>query len=349
MRRSSSRWSIFGSLLFFVSVALTVTATLLIYARVYERSGGDMPVVATVMFLVVLFLSVLWSIADLVRRRIMVDRPVEKILSATEKIAAGDFSVRLEQRHGYPEFDEYDAIMENLNTMAEALSRSEVLKTDFITGVSHELKTPLAVIQNYALLLKTEEDAEKRKAYADTLSKAAANLSVLVTNILQLSKLENEKILPERECLRLDELLADAVFQLEDKIEGKKIELVCDLDEMEVYSVKGYLEIIFNNLISNAVKFTDEGGRVEVTLKKEEKSVAVRVADTGCGISKETGARIFDKFYQEDTSHVREGNGLGLALVKKVVDLLGASLTVESELGRGSIFTVVLKYVEKTV
>ena len=343
MNRKGARWTFFGSLLFFLTISLIVTAAIVIYAKVDESTNGDRGVVALVMLLVVVFLSVLCTVLDIIRRRIMVDKPVEQILSATERIAAGDFSVRLQQRHGYSEYDEYDSIMENLNLMAETLGKSEVLKTDFISNVSHELKTPLAVIKSYALLLQKEKDEEKRKEYAQTLVKAAQKLSDLVTNILKLSKLENEKIQPDKGKVRLHESIAEAVIGLEDRIERKKIEVLCDLEETEIFSSSGYLEIVWNNLLSNAVKFTDEGGRVEITLKKEGKFAVVKIKDTGCGISPETGKRIFDKFYQGDTSHAQEGNGLGLALVKKVIDILGGEISVESELGKGTLFTVVLQ------
>ena len=163
MNRKRANLSVPGVLLFFATIALTVTVALLMYGLVDERTGGNKKIVAIVMLLVVVFLSILWTIADVIRRRIMVDKPVEQILSATERIAAGDFSVRLQQRHGYAEYDEYDCIMENLNLMAEALGKSEMLKTDFISNVSHELKTPLAVIKSYALLLQTEQDEGKRR------------------------------------------------------------------------------------------------------------------------------------------------------------------------------------------
>lgn len=347
MNRKGARWSFLGALLFFGTIAMTVMLAVMIYARVDEKTDGDRGVVALVMLLVIVFLSVLCTLLDIFRRRMMIDRPVEQILNATEKIAAGDFSVRLQQRHGYAEYDEYDSIMENLNTMTEALSRSEVLKTDFVSNVSHELKTPLAVIKSYALLLQREKDEEKRKEYSDVLIKAAQKLSDLVTNILKLSKLENEKLLPEKTAFRLDECIAEAVIGLEERIEAKGIELECDLDEVEIFSSQGYLEIVWNNLISNAVKFTEKGGRVEITLKKERGFAVVKVKDTGCGISSETGRRIFDKFYQGDTSHAQEGNGLGLALVKKVIDILGGEISVQSEIGKGSTFTVVLKMDER--
>lgn len=343
MNRKRANLSVLGTLLFFATIALTVTVALLMYGLVDERTGGNKKIVAIVMLLVVVFLSILWTIADVIRRRIMVDKPVEQILSATERIAAGDFSVRLQQRHGYAEYDEYDCIMENLNLMAEALGKSEMLKTDFISNVSHELKTPLAVIKSYALLLQTEQDEGKRREYSDVLRKAASNLSDLVTNILRLSKLENEKIKPQKGYFRLEEVVESAVIGLEDKIEKKKIEVECDLEEVELYSAQVYWEIVLNNLVSNAVKFTDEGGRVAITLKNEGGTVVVKVTDTGCGISPETGKRIFEKFYQGDASHAQEGNGLGLALVKKVVDILGAKITVESALGKGSTFAVAWK------
>lgn len=343
MNRRVSGWSFFGALLFFITISLTVTLAVTIYAYVYESTGGERGIVALVMLLVILFLSVLCTILDIFRRKFMIDRPVEQIVNATEKIALGDFSVRLRPRHGYHEYDEYDVIMDNLNVMAETLGRSEILKTDFISNVSHELKTPIAILQNYAQLLQREKDEEKRKQYVDTLISASKRLSGLVSNVLQLSRLENEKIQTERALMRLDESIAEAVIGLETKIEAKNLDVRCDLDEVEIFSVPGYLEIVWSNLLSNAVKFTDEGGMVEVSLKKEGNFAVVCVRDSGCGISAETGAHIFDKFYQGDTSHAQEGNGLGLALVKKVIDVLGGEISVESELGKGTAFTVVLK------
>ncbi len=342
MRRRGSHWSFLGSLLFFVTIAFVVTFAVLLYVYVDEQTGGDSNVVALVMFLVILFLSATCTIIDIFRRKMMIDKPVDQILDATERIASGDFSVRLEQRHGYDEYDEYDAIMENLNVMASALGKSEVLKTDFISNVSHELKTPLAVIKSYAVLLQREKNEEKRKEYAEILIKASQRLSDLVTNVLRLSKLENEKIQPEKGRVRLHESIAEAIIGMEERIDAKGIALECDLDEVEIFSLQGYLEIVWNNLLSNAIKFTEKGGMVEVTLKKVGNTAVVKVKDTGCGISAETGKRIFDKFYQGDTSHAQEGNGLGLALVKKVIDILGGEISVESVLREGTTFTVVL-------
>lgn len=338
-----SGFSFWGALFFFLTIALTVTVAVMLYGYVDEKSGGDRATISLVMFLVIIFLSLLCTVIDIFRRRFMVDTPVERILDATEKIAAGDFSVRLPIRHAYGKYDEYDYVMENLNVMAAELEKSNILKTDFISNVSHELKTPLTVIKNYALLLQTETDEETRKNYAKALAEGADRLSALVSNILKLSKLENEKILPEMQEFRLDESLAECILGFEDRIETKGLEIVADLDEISVFSSKNYLEIVWNNLLSNAVKFTNDGGRVEIKLKKAAGDIVVSVTDTGCGIDAATGEKIFEKFYQGDTSHAQEGNGLGLALVKRVIDVLGGEISVKSELGLGTTFTVSLK------
>ena len=332
-----------GFLLFLLTSAVSVTFALFAYGRLEQR-GASLGTIALVMLLVVVFLAIIFTIADVIRRRITVDKPTEQILSATERIAAGDFSVRLQTEHHYENYDQYDEIKENINLMAAELRKSEVLKSDFISNVSHELKTPLSIIHSYAELLKKEDlDEELRKKYCDILVQASKRLSDLVTNILKLNKLENQKLLPELSKFSLDECLAERVIALEELIEKKALTLDLSLDEMEVYSSKSYLEIVFSNLLSNAIKFTNEGGRVALTCKKEGKNAVVCVEDNGCGISAETGKHIFDKFYQGDTSHAKEGNGLGLALVKKVIDVLGGEISVQSEEGKGSAFTVVLK------
>lgn len=343
-KRGGAKFSVAGALLFFVTVALMTTVVMLVYGLVDEKCDGDRPTVALVMFLVILFFSVLCTALDLLRRRLMIDRPVEKILAATERIAKGDFSVRLEPAHPYGKYDEYDRIMENINLLAEELGKSEILKTDFVSNVSHELKTPLAVIRNYADCLAREDLSEAdRRTHAATLSAAAKRLTDLVTNILKLNKLENSKTRPEKEWIRLDEQLAEATLRLESQIEEKELRLEIDMDEISAFTSPSLLELVWNNLLSNAVKFTDKGGTIGVSLKRKEGNALVRIRDTGCGISPETGKRIFDKFYQGDTSHASEGNGLGLALVKKVIDILGGEISVESRPQQGSTFTVLLR------
>ena len=333
-----------GAVIFFAVIALTIQIAVLVYDYIQERTQNN-GLIAVLMLIVILMLSAICTVADIIRRKLMVEKPVKKILSATEQIAKGDFSTRLEIVHPYGKYDQYDLIMDNLNVMAAELEKTESLKTDLISNVSHELKTPLTVIKSYATLLKRKDlDEETREKYLDAVLQATGRLNDLITNILRLNKLENQEIKADLERFDLGEAVGESVLQFEEVIEKKGLELVCNLQEsVYVYSSKSYLDIVWSNLLSNAVKFTDEGGRVEVNLKKEGKKAVVSVTDTGCGISEETGARIFEKFYQGDTSHASEGNGLGLALVKKVIDILGGEISVSSEEGKGSTFKVVLR------
>lgn len=336
--------TILGGICFFLLVAIISTVVIMTYAAVVNSVDGNKTAIALIMFGVIAAVSVLCTVIDYIRRKFTVDKPVNQILDATNDIARGKFDTRLMPRHSLRHYDEYDFIMENLNKMSEELSKSEVLKTDFISNVSHELKTPLAIIQNYAALLRYDDlSADKRAEYAKTVSDASMRLSSLVTNILKLNKLENQRITEPTETVRLDEMLAQLVLGFEEIIDGKGIDLQCDLDEITVETLPNYLEIVFNNLISNAVKFTPPNGSIAVSLNAHGDDAIVKVSDSGCGISAETGKHIFDKFYQGDTSHSKEGNGLGLALVKKVIDVLGGEISVESEVNKGSVFTVKLK------
>ncbi|MDE6850209.1 MAG: HAMP domain-containing histidine kinase [Clostridia bacterium] len=342
MKRKKNKWRIIiGYASFFILIAAIVTVAVIVYSSI---SAFNDRVVAGIMLGVVIFLAALCTAVDVLRRKFTVTAPVDRILEATERIARGDFSVRLEIKHRINDYDEFDYIAENLNKMAAELDKNEVLKSDFISNISHEIKTPLAVIRNYAAAIKSDRLSEdERQKYANTLVEASERLTGLTVNILKLNKLENQQIKPEYQTVRLDELLANCVISFEEAIDKKGIVLNCDMAEISLVTSPAYLEIVWNNLLSNAVKFTPYGGTISVELKEEDGKAVVTVADTGCGISPEAGARIFDKFYQGDTSHSAEGNGLGLALVKKVIDILGGEISVVSEPGKGSVFTVRLK------
>lgn len=337
--------TVLGLLIFFLTVAFSVSVSMLIFSYVNYKSQGDLTTIAIVMLLVIIFLTVLFSVIDAFRRKFTVSRPVEEILTATEKIASGDFSVRLVPLHKYNKFDDFDLIKENINILCEELGKSEMLKSDFISNVSHELKTPISVIQNYSKMLTLSSVSEEdKKNYVKVIVSASKNLSSLVGNILKLNKLENS-VINEKQEVRLDELIAETLFSFEDKIENKNLQIITDIEEIQCQINAGYFETIVSNLISNAIKFTPENGTIKIKLNQEEKNVRFAVEDSGIGISAEDGKYIFDKFYQADKSHSGEGNGLGLALVKKVVANLGGEISAESTLGKGSVFTVVIKNV----
>ncbi len=342
MKRVTNKTAaIFGYLGFFGVMVVAVMTAVMIYSLVADMGRA---VIAVTMICVIVVLAALCTLIDALRRAYTMNRPVKEILDATDKITLGDFGVRLTPRHSFNRFDEYDYIMENLNKMTERLSKSAVLGTDFVSNVSHEFKTPLAVIRSYASMLKAPDLTDEQRAeYVAVLEKTSMNLNNMVANVLQLSRLENGQIELKRERVRLDDMLAQAILGFEDLLDEKGITVDCDLAEGEINTAPEYLKIVWNNLISNAVKFTPEGGRIGVKLTFEGQSATVAISDTGCGISKEGGERIFDKFYQGDTSHVKEGNGLGLALVKKVIDTIGGEIFVESEEGVGSTFTVKIK------
>ncbi len=330
-------------LAYFVPIAFIIQIAVLVFDYI-ESKTTDIGLIAILILIVIIILAFIVTIIDAIRRKFMVYRPLGKILDATEKIAKGDFTTKILIDKEYGKYNEYDVIMDNINLMADELKKNEVLKTDFISSVSHELKTPLAVINNYSSLLAKEDiDEETRIRYAKTLQQASKKLDDLISNILKLNKLENQAIKPDNVKFCLTETLAQSVLAYENICENKNIEIDCDFDDVWLFSSESMLEIVFNNIVSNAVKFTDNGGKITVTLKQDGEYAIVSVKDTGCGMNKETGARIFDKFYQGDTSHSQEGNGLGLALVKKVINVLGGEISVDSELNKGSTFTIKVK------
>ena len=293
----------------------------------------------------VILITVLFATIDYIRRRIMVDRPVKAIIAATEKIMQGDFTVRIPHIKGVPEDESFNRIANAVNKMAAELAGTETLRTDFIANVSHELITPLAVMGNYATMLQRPGITEGEKnEYAKAISDAARRLAQLITNILKLNKLENQQIFPQTEEYDLGEQLCECLLQFEDAWETKNLNIETEIaDDVRIRSDGELLSLVWNNLFSNAVKFTPEGGTIAVTLKTEGGQIVVSVSDTGCGMNPETGKHIFEKFYQGDTSHATQGNGLGLALVKRVVDILNGEISVQSIVGEGSTFTVKFK------
>ena len=332
---------------FFLTVAFAVSCCMLLFVSTLSESMGlvfteeNIGAAAKVTFLNVLLLTLLFGTIDYVRRKLMVDRPVKIITEATEQIMQGDFSVRVPPMHGAG-MEGFHQIGIAINAMAKELAGTETLRSDFIANVSHELKTPLAVMGNYATMLQRPSITEaERCEYAKAISEAARRLAQLITNILKLNKLENQQIFPQPQEFDLGEQLCECLLVFEDAWEAKHLEIETDLQEdVRIQSDPELLGLVWNNLISNAVKFTPDGGRIGLSLKTEDGSVVVQVSDTGCGMKPEVGQHIFEKFYQGDTSHATQGNGLGLALVKRVVDILNGEISVQSVYGQGSIFTV---------
>ena len=334
--------------IFFLMVAFVITCCTLLFVSTLRDTLGitltsdNISVAAKLTFLNVALLSLLFTVIDTIRRRLTVERPVKQIVDAAQKIVQGDFSVRIRPGSRVGADDTFYQVIECFNKMAEELSGVETLRTDFIANVSHEMKTPLAVMQNYATLLQSPDlTEEKRIEYAKGVAEAARRMADMMINMLKLNRLENQQIYPQMTEFDLGEQLCECLLQYENVWEKANIEIETNIaEDVKVKADAELLGHVWNNLFSNAFKFTPSGGTVTVSLTATDHHAIVKVTDTGCGMTPEVGAHIFEKFYQGDTSHSVQGNGLGLALVKRVIDIMQGEIGVESAVGKGSTFTV---------
>ena len=267
--------------------------------------------------------------------------PIKKLRAAMDKVADGDFSVRLEEKSSSKEIME---IYTGFNLMAHELNATEILQTDFVSNVSHEFKTPINAIEGYSTLLQDSEnlDADQRE-YIDKILFNTHRLSSLVGSILLLSKLENQQIPSHQVEYRLDEQVRQSIVALEPAWEQKDIEFDVELDRVSYLGNEPMMRHVWDNLISNAVKFSPNGGTVKIHLAKKLKRLIFTVEDQGPGLSEEAQKHIFDKFYQADTSHKQEGNGLGLALVKRILAIEKGQIATENIPEGGCRFTVTLR------
>lgn len=265
--------------------------------------------------------------------------PLVNLSTAMSKVAEGDFETKIKTKSNLKFIQN---IYTNFNTMVKELAATETLQSDFVSNVSHEIKTPVGVIEGYATLLQACTENETEAEYVNKILFNTKRLSELVGNILLLSKVDNKAINAQKSTYRLDEQIRQSIVMLEPKWSAKNIEFDVDMEEIEYTGDKGLMFHVWNNLIDNAIKFNPINGSVKIKLKKQKDKIVFSVEDEGCGISDEEKKHIFNKFYQSDSSHKSEGNGLGLSLVKNILNICGGWIFVKDCENGGAEFTVTL-------
>lgn len=264
---------------------------------------------------------------------------LRQITRASKAVANGDFSQRLEP----PREKEIAELCDSFNEMVDKLGSNELLARDFVSNVSHQFRTPLASIHGYAQLLEDDSltDEEKRE-YIDVIKEKSISLSNLINDVLELSRLEHLCASIERELFSIDEQLRKCVIAYEESLSEKKIDISLELQSVLYLGCKELMAEVWNNLLENAIKFSDEGGKINVCLQSDFDNIYISVRDFGIGMSDETKTRMFDRFYRGKEVRNISGCGLGMSMVKNIISKHGGEISVESELGKGSNIIVVL-------
>lgn len=312
----------------------------LIISPFFKRHNSILHIVVIMSYWIIISAAFLYVTNRQIKK--VYDQPMLKLSHAAKEVANGDFSVYVEPFHTPDKYDYIDVMITDFNLMVQELGSIETLKNDFVSNVSHEIKTPLAIIRNYSTLIKKSEMSEEtRNEYVETIIKTTDNLSLLVTNILRLNKLDNQEIEYPTDKYNVSNQVIECLLSFESLIDEKNIELEVELDDSVLINAdENMLEIVWNNLISNAIKFTDKHGKIKIIQRKDADNFIVSIKDSGCGMEQQTIKHIFDKFYQGDTSHSGQGNGLGLALVHRIIEKNKGTISVTSNVGEGSTFTV---------
>ncbi|NLZ48473.1 MAG: HAMP domain-containing histidine kinase [Clostridiales bacterium] len=326
---------------FIMTMFIVGAAIIILIQRGVLEHGKDVPRVKHLIINMMIASVLLGSVLTTVTSRIPL-KPVNSFINAMNRLASGDYKTRL---HFGKHFDKHPTakeLMESFNHMAEELERTEMLRSDFINNFSHEFKTPIVSIAGFAKLLKQGNLTEEQKMdYINIIEEESLRLAAMATNVLNLTKVENQTILTGVSEFNLSEQIRNCVLLLENKWSKKNIELDINFDEYIVYANEEMLKEVWINLLDNAIKYSDDGGTVRIDITEMESRLLVSISDTGEEIPEGAKERIFRKFYQVDESHSSVGNGIGLAIVKKILDLHGGDITVSSG-NRKTVFTVSL-------
>ena len=339
------RQSRFPTSLFFICLGVILLAVGINSGLIIAMEAASVSSILEVHVIIFYWLLVTFLLVLYIRRMVrkVYEEPMKRISETTKKVAAGDFTARVEPIDKRGERDYLDVMIDDLNVMIAELGSIETLKTDFFSNVSHEIKTPLAVMQNAAELLQRGKLDEDQREQVDMICRQSKRLNRLITDILRLNKLEKQVIAPKGADYDLCAQLAESAILLEELWEARGIELDVDIeDSCTICADEDLMALVWNNLLSNAIKFTETGGTIRIAQRSDAEKIRVLISDSGCGMDEATRRHIFDKFYQGDTSHSSEGNGLGLALVYRILQIHGFSIEVKSAPGEGSTFVVTI-------
>jgi signal transduction histidine kinase len=327
-----------------VKTVLKVDDNYLVISTCYNRSNEHFKGFLITGTAITISIIIATVISGVISKRVL--SPVRALSRATEEVAKGDFSVRVDIPKDY----EFGFLTENFNKMVHELSSIETLRNDFVSNVSHEIKTPLASIQGFAKLLQDNNfSEEEKKEFTDIIISESTRLSKLTSNILKLSKIENQEINTKKVEFSLDEQIRCAILIMEQEWSRKNINLDIELEEVNIVENEDLLQQVWINLIGNAIKFTEDGGYVSIKLEDYKDKIEVEISDSGIGMTEDIQRHMFDKFYQGDRSHLSEGNGLGLSLAKRIIDICGGKIYIKSELGVGTTFTIELRKDKDTI
>ncbi|MFC7679947.1 ATP-binding protein [Paenibacillus sp. GCM10028914] len=339
-RKIKSLWWYFVSHVFLIMLLTCLIMTPVAYFVIHYgnlTSHGRFPF-APILIILLFSVAIGTLITSIVGKRILA--PITNFSKATNEIAKGNFEIELDESHWVNEISDM-AI--HFNRMVRELRSIETLRTDFVVNVSHEFRTPLASIEGYTMLLQDHSLSEaERDEYTKVILDSAQQLSTLSGNILKLSKLENQELIIEKKTYRLDEQIRQAILLLEPQWSSKDLELNIELMKVHYEGNEELVMQVWLNLMGNAIKFTPDGGEITVSLTNDTNYITVHISDTGIGMSEDVQKHMFEKFYQGDNARYAEGNGLGLPLVRRIIDLCGGKIEVQSECGCGTTFTIQL-------
>ncbi len=335
----------------FLIIVASCVVTVLVYfvlLLIFARTGLEELVTVNPFLVAVILLATCGLLATLLfawLSRVYL-RPMQQLIDATKEVKRGNFDVRVHHKEKQP-VTEMKELVENFNQMVEELGGIEMFRNDFINNFSHEFKTPIVSIRGFAKEMQIEGVSEAQKLeYARIIEDESDRLARLSASVLELSKLENQRIVSNRAEFDLDEQIRQTILLLEGEWTEKNIEIIPELAECKVFFDEEMLALVWNNLISNAIKFTPDGGEITVRMRVTDRFVTVEVQDNGVGMTDEVRRHVFEKFFQGDPSHGKSGYGVGLAIVSRVVELCHGKVEVESSLGKGSLFRVTLPAAE---